>query len=103
MGRIRIEPATRTVRLDGQVVGCTSIEFDILEHLAREAGSVVCREELIASVCGRALSPLDRSLDVHISHLRQKLQRYGRQIVTVRGVGYMLATAPPPDTHSDSS
>ncbi|MGH8185280.1 MAG: winged helix-turn-helix domain-containing protein, partial [Steroidobacteraceae bacterium] len=60
-------------------------------YLARDAGHVVSRDQLMGAVCRREASPLDRSLDVHISHLRRKLQRHGSQILTIRGVGYMLA------------
>jgi two-component system, OmpR family, response regulator CpxR len=92
-GNIRLDPGARTVWVDADVIECTSIEYDILAYLAREAGQVVSREKLVLAVCGRPATPLDRALDVHISHLRRKLRHVGRRIVTVRGVGYMLATA----------
>lgn len=91
VGDIQITPASRIVRIAGGVVDLTSIEYDILEYLARDAGHVVSRDELMGAVCRREASPLDRSLDVHISHLRRKLQRHGSQILTIRGVGHMLA------------
>jgi two-component system response regulator CpxR len=93
VGSIRIAPASRSVRVDGNAIELTSVEFDILEYLAREAGRVVSRDELTEAVCRRLPSPLDRSLDVHISHVRRKLQRHGAQIVTIRGIGYMFAAA----------
>jgi DNA-binding response OmpR family regulator len=93
VGTILIVPASRSVRVDGMTVDVTSLEYSILERLARNAGGVVSREELMLHTCGREASPLDRSLDVHISHLRRKLREGGAQIVTVRGVGYMLAVA----------
>jgi two-component system response regulator CpxR len=91
VGPIRIAPASRLVQVDGDDIDLTSIEYDVLEYLTREAGRVVSRDELTAAVWRREASPLDRSLDVHISHLRHKLHRHGRQILTVRGIGYMLA------------
>jgi two-component system, OmpR family, response regulator CpxR len=94
-GNIRLDPGARIVLADSHAIGCTSIEFDILEYLARQAGQVVSREKLILDVCGRHATPLDRALDVHISHLRRKLRHVGRPIVTVRGVGYMLAANGP--------
>jgi DNA-binding response OmpR family regulator len=91
VGEIRITPASRLVRIAGDAVDLTTIEYEILEYLARDAGHVVSRDHLMGAVCRREASPLDRSLDVHISHLRRKLKGYGSQILTVRGVGYMLA------------
>jgi two-component system response regulator CpxR len=72
-------------------VALTSIEYDLFEYLARAVGRVVAREELMSVVGRRDPSPFDRSVDVHISHLRRKLRAHARRIVTVRGVGYMLA------------
>ena len=92
VGDLCIEPRARSVKVDGVPVKCTSAEYAILECLAREAGRVVSREQLMLSACERQLSPLDRALDVHISHLRSKLNRIGGEIVTVRGVGYLLAS-----------
>jgi two-component system response regulator CpxR len=91
VGDIRIEPATRIVSVNTKVIHCTAIEYDIVEYLARQAGTVVSRDELTMAVCGRHATPLDRALDVHISHLRRKLRHLGPRIVTVRGVGHMLA------------
>jgi DNA-binding response OmpR family regulator len=90
-GDICIEPFTRAVTIGGISVKCTSVEYAILERLARETGRVVSREELMLTACEREPTPLDRALDVHISRLRRKLRHRGRDIVTVRGVGYMLA------------
>jgi two-component system, OmpR family, response regulator CpxR len=86
-----VDPAERSVAVNGNVIACTSMEYDILEYLARKAGDVVARDELSEAICGRVASPLDRAIDVHISHLRRKLCDYRHRIVTVRGVGYMLA------------
>jgi two-component system response regulator CpxR len=91
VGVIRIEPSARRVTVNAVAVDCTTIEYSILEYLARRAGTVVSRDELMEAVSGRHAAPLDRSLDVHISHLRRKLRHVGRRIVTVRGVGHMLA------------
>src|SRR5262245_40286590 len=95
VGDIQIATASRLVRVDGCVVGLTSVEYDILEYLVREVGRVVSRGELMGVSCHRQASPLDRSLDVHISHLRRKLRRHGSHIRTVRGIGYMMASAKP--------
>ena len=69
-----------------------------LEFLVRSAGRVVSRNELAAILYQRESTPYERSLDVHISHLRKKLERAERvQIRTVRGVGYFFAAASEPD------
>ena len=73
----------------------TSIEFNVLEHLLRNRGSVVSRESLAESALGRRLGMLDRSIDVHVSRLRRKLSdcAAGNEdlIKSVRGSGYVYA------------
>jgi two-component system response regulator CpxR len=70
----------------------TSVEFDLLSALLREAGRVVKKEDLSENVLERRLSPYDRSLDMHISNLRKKLglrEDGSERIKTVRSVGYI--------------
>lgn len=89
-GPLRVELNTRTVWCDGQTLTLTSTEFDLLEFLVRSSGRVVSRDELAASVFQRTFTPADRSVDVHISHLRRKLD--GKACIqTVRGAGYLFA------------
>ena len=88
---IRIDPATREVWCEGEAAEVTSIEFDILEILVRAAGRTVTRDELTAVLYQRRATPYERSLDVHISHLRKKLERDGHSLIrTIRGVGYQF-------------
>lgn len=87
---IRIDPGTREVWCDNEKVSLTAIEFDILDVLFASAGRIVSRDELAAVLHQREASPFERSLDVHISHLRKKLERRRDVIRTVRGVGYMF-------------
>jgi two-component system response regulator CpxR len=87
---VRLAPGTRQVWCQGVVVDLTTIEFEILELLVRSAGRVVSRVELVAAIHQRPAMPLERSLDVHISHLRKKLGPVGELIRTVRGVGYLF-------------
>jgi two-component system response regulator CpxR len=89
-GGIRLDRASHEAQVEGEPVDLTSVEFDLLEHLVRHAGRKVLRDDLTRAAWGRLASPLDRSLDVHISRLRRKI-RAGARIVTLRGVGYMLA------------
>ena len=94
VGDIELDPATRTVRHAGDPVELTSVEFNLLEVLLREAGRVVTREQLVSAVLSRKFSPFDRSIDMHVSKVRKKLgDTNGEEehIKTVRGVGYILA------------
>lgn len=94
-GGVRVNSQTREVWIGGEAAELTAIEFDILDFLVRAAGRVVSRNELAAVLYQRESTPYERGLDVHISHLRKKLERAGRvQIRTVRGVGYFFAAAP---------
>jgi two-component system response regulator CpxR len=97
---VRLSPGTREVWSDGRVVELTTIEFDILDLIVRSAGRVVSRDELNAAIHQRPASPLDRSLDVHVSHLRKKLGRRGSVIRTVRGVGYLFRAELPARTET---
>jgi DNA-binding response OmpR family regulator len=93
-GDIVIDVPSREVRLRGEPVELTGLEFDILLALARRPGRVVPRESLLAQAGRADVTVGERTVDVHISHLRQKLRddpRVPRLIKTVRGVGYVLA------------
>jgi two-component system, OmpR family, response regulator CpxR len=94
VGDIELDPATRIVLQDGKSVDLTSVEFNLLHVLLREAGRVVTREHLVDSVLGRKFSPFDRSIDMHVSKVRKKLgdsDSSSDHIKTVRGVGYIFA------------
>jgi two-component system response regulator CpxR len=93
VGEIELDPATRSVRRDGQPVDLTSVEFNLLEVLLREAGRVVPRERLVNAVLSRKFSPFDRSIDMHVSKVRKKLgdTDADEHIKTIRGVGYIFA------------
>jgi DNA-binding response OmpR family regulator len=98
VGDVTLSPGNRTVVCAGQEVDLTSVEFNVLELLLRNAGTVVTREELAQTALGRPLAPFDRSVDVHVSKLRKKLgggeEDSENRIKTVRGVGYIFASAP---------
>jgi two-component system response regulator CpxR len=92
---LRLNSQTREVWLDDDAIVLTSIEFDILEILARASGRIVSRDELSAALYQRQSTPYERSLDVHMSHLRKKLERRDRTFIrTVRGVGYLFSSGP---------
>lgn len=89
--KVRLHPGTREVFCDGNPVDVTSIEYDILEVLIRAAGRVVSRDDLARFLYNRQANPMERVLDVHVSHLRKKLDCGRNLIRTIRGVGYMFA------------
>jgi two-component system response regulator CpxR len=88
---VRLDPGSREVFSVGHPVELTTIEFEILDVLMRSAGRVVSRDELMQRLYQRESTPFDRSIDVHISHLRKKLDAAQDLIRTVRGVGYLFA------------
>jgi DNA-binding response OmpR family regulator len=96
VGDVRLDTGTRTVHQGDSGVELTAAEFDLLELMLRSAGRVLSREVLAAKVLDRELSPLDRSIDNHISQLRKKLgarcEGFER-IKTIRGVGYLYSNA----------
>jgi two-component system response regulator CpxR len=96
MGGLTLNPQVRQVYCGRHALELTSIEFDILELLMRGGGRTVTRDEISAALHQRRATPYERSLDVHISHLRKKLDAAGRcSIRTVRGTGYYLSTVRP--------
>jgi two-component system response regulator CpxR len=91
-GDLELRPLARTVRCAGEDVTLTGAEFALLAVLLETPGRVVSRETLSDRVLGRPWSPLDRSIDVHVSNLRRKLGTRddgGDRIRTVRGSGYV--------------
>jgi two-component system response regulator CpxR len=94
VGDVEVETGTRHVRRGGETVELTNVEYEILVLLLLSAGRIVRRDDLVKAVLGRQLSTYDRSIDMHISHLRKKLgHRMGDvdRLKTVRGVGYIYA------------
>jgi DNA-binding response OmpR family regulator len=94
VGALVVDPAARRVTLRGREVALTGYEFALLEALARRAGRVLSREQLMELARGSAEEAFDRTVDVHVSRLRQKLgddPKHPRLIKTVRGAGYVLA------------
>jgi DNA-binding response OmpR family regulator len=92
-----LDPGTRRATLREQEIVLTGYEFSLLYALASRAGRVLSREQLIELAGGSAEEAFDRSVDVHVSRLRQKLgddSKNPRMLKTVRGAGYMLAAEP---------
>jgi len=94
VGDIEVDVPARGVKVGNKDADLTGIEFDILVALMRRAGRVVPRDALLAEAGRGDVVVGERTVDVHISHLRQKLgddPREPKLIKTVRGVGYVLA------------
>jgi len=95
VGDLVIEPASRRAALGDAPLILTPVEYDLLLSLARSAGRVKTREQLLLEIAERDFEAFDRSIDVHVSSLRKKLgddPRQPRFIETVRGAGYRMLT-----------
>ena len=96
VGPVRVDRDRREARVNGEEVDLTRKEFELLELLIREAGSVISRERLIDEVWDTNWFGSTKTLDVHVSSLRRKLgddSQNPRFIHTVRGVGFRFAAA----------
>jgi DNA-binding response OmpR family regulator len=94
VGAITVDRAGMRVTIAGREVSLTACEFAILRTLAERAGRVLSREQLLELARGGAEDAFERSIDIHISRLRQKLgddARQPRYLRTIRGSGYVLA------------
>ena len=95
LGELIVDAGTMTATLRGARLSLTTHEFVLLRVLAERAGRVLGREQLLQLMHGTAEEAFDRSIDVHVSRLRHKLEddpRNPRLLKTIRGVGYMLAS-----------
>jgi len=93
-GSLEIDRGARELRVGGEVRAITSYQFALLLVLAESAGRVLTREQLMDQVKGEALEAFDRSIDVHVSRIRQAIEedpKHPRRIITVRGAGYLFA------------
>jgi two-component system alkaline phosphatase synthesis response regulator PhoP len=96
-GGLRIDPEARVVWKNGEPVELTAIEFDLLHTLAEHYGRVLSREQLLQQVWGHDFYGEERVVDVHLGHIRKKIEDNPSQpelIVTVRGVGYRFEGEP---------
>ena len=92
VGDLTLDPRACTATLDGTPLSLTTHQFSLLYELVRRAGRVLSREQIMTLSRGSAEVAFDRSVDIHISRLRKKLNddpRNPTRIVTVRGRGYM--------------
>ena len=95
-GDLRVDPSRREASFAAEPIALTTVEFDVLCILVRGAGTIVPRERISKLALGRPHSPFDRSVDMHVSNLRRKLQPLaGERVIikTVRNAGYMLVAS----------
>ena len=90
LGRLSLNVGQHTVKVDGENVTLTLKEFELLQLLLAHKGMVFSRDQLLNRVWGYAFDGENRTVDVHIRTLRQKLGPCGDYIETVRGVGYKI-------------
>jgi two-component system response regulator CpxR len=93
VGELTVDLDSRSATLSGILLELTAVEFDLLASLAKAAGRVKTREQLLLEVADRDFEVFDRSIDVHVSSIRKKLgdePKTPRFIITVRSVGYMM-------------
>ncbi|WP_127532328.1 response regulator transcription factor [Paenibacillus kobensis] len=103
-GRLSVYPEQREVHVDGRPIELTPKEFELLHFLCRHRGKVLSRQQLLHGVWDYHFLGDTRIVDVHVSHLRDKIERNARTpeyIITVRNVGYKLSG--PPQTVEPSS
>ena len=93
-GRLVLDLGARQARLDGQPCDLTAHQFDLLVVLARAAGRVLTRDQIMDALKGHALEAFDRSIDVHVSRIRGAIEddpKNPQRVLTVRGAGYLFA------------
>jgi len=95
LDKLTIDLHTRTVTVDHRPLDLTNSEYNILFYLAKEPGKIISKEELSEQCLNRKITPFDRSVDMHMSNLRNKLDAVVDKplvIRTIRGIGYLLET-----------
>ena len=105
VGQVTVDVGARKVSVAGEGIELTGLEFDLLMAMVRRPGRVVSRETLLAEAGRGDVTVNDRTVDVHVSHLRRKLgddPRSPRLIKTVRGVGYVFAADGRADAEADA-
>jgi DNA-binding response OmpR family regulator len=96
-GELEIQPARREVRVAGQALELTALEFDLLHHFAAHPGQVYSRAQLLDAVWGYSHDGYEHTVTTHINRLRNKVEAdpmAPRFILTVRGAGYKMRDAP---------
>jgi two-component system, OmpR family, alkaline phosphatase synthesis response regulator PhoP len=93
LGDLTIDPARREVRLSSKSLSLRTQEFDLLITLAEHRGLVLSREQILQRAWGFDFYGQTRTVDVHVAHLRKKLEESSVKIETITGVGYKLVVS----------
>ncbi|TSE19674.1 Transcriptional regulatory protein OmpR [Tepidimonas alkaliphilus] len=104
VGDLELDLGAHQVRVRGQRCELTAYQFQLLALLARHAGRVLTRDQIMDALKGHPQEAFDRSIDVHISRIRAAIEddpRQPRRILTVRGHGYLLARSREPSAEAD--
>lgn len=89
---VELDPASRSVLVEGRNVNFTAKEYDLLEYFVANAGRVISRDEIIDKVWGGQHAPDSNVIEVFVCHLRNKIGDHDNQVIrTIRGVGYFFA------------
>ena len=88
---IVVNKADMSLKVDGEAVVMTRKEIELLCYLLTHRGQILSREHLLKNVWDSNGFVLERTVDVHITHLRKKLGQYGKRIVTKSGYGYLFS------------
>jgi two-component system alkaline phosphatase synthesis response regulator PhoP len=89
-GVVEISPSQHRVRIQGKEVFFPKKEFEVLTYLASHPEQVINRETLLNAIWGSDVLVVDRTVDVHIRKIREKLGKHADQIETVKGIGYRM-------------
>jgi len=90
IGSIEISPSQHIIRINNAEIFFPKKEFEVLLYLAKHADNVVTRETLLSAVWGSDVQVVDRTIDVHIRKIREKLGQFADCIETIKGVGYRM-------------
>lgn len=90
MGGLEISPLQHTVKIDKVETFFPKKEFEVLHYLAMHPNQVINRDSLLASIWGNDVHVIERTVDVHIRKIREKLGKYAEMIETIKGVGYRM-------------
>jgi two-component system alkaline phosphatase synthesis response regulator PhoP len=88
IGTLEINISLHSVSIDSKVISFAKKEFEALAYLAMHKGNIISRKALLNAVWGEGIIVLERTIDVHIRKIREKLGKYSYLIETVKGVGY---------------
>jgi two-component system alkaline phosphatase synthesis response regulator PhoP len=94
VGNLYVSPEKHIVQVSGRDVALTRKEFEMLHMLLRHRGLVITREQFLNQIWGYSFDGENRTVDVHIRTLRQKLGDAGCHIKTIRGIGYKIGENP---------